>query len=198
MKYCFVDCETTGTSPDKHGLVQIAAVIAIDGKIVDRFDLKMCTFPDDVIDDEALKVNGLDRATIDSWPAPHGEYLAFVKRLARYCDKFDRADKYHFIGYNADFDASFVRKFFEKCGDKYFGSWFWWPIIDVSKVAGIRLMRDRHLLPDFKLATVAAHMQIPFDAEQLHNAMADVEITIKLFKRFMSDVPMLSYMVAKP
>lgn len=198
MKYCFVDCETTGTDPLKHGLVQLAGVIAVDGKIADRFKLEMCTFPDDKIEDEALNINGLDRMTIASWPTPFSVYTQLIQRLGRHCNKMDRSDKYHMIGYNADFDAAFIRKFFEKCGDKYFGSFFWWPIIDVSKIAGIRLMRERHLMNNFQLSTVASHMGVPFDRERLHDAMADVDITIKLFKLFMNDIPMLKKYAEAP
>jgi DNA polymerase III subunit epsilon len=195
MKYIVLDCETTGTNPALHGLIQMAGVIVVDGKVVDKFDFKLCTFPDDVIEDEALKVNGITREQIQSWTVPFEIYQRFTKLLARYCDKFDRSDKFFFVGYNGDFDASFVRRFFEKCGDKYFGSWFWWPIIDIAKLAGIRLMHDRHLMPDFKLVTVATHMQIPFNPEALHDAMADVAVTVQLFKRLMVDIPTMGSIV---
>lgn len=189
MKILYLDTETTGTDPLKHGLAQIAGMLTVDSKIVKRFDMKLRTFPTDVIEDQALEVNGLDRIAIARFPAPQLAYDMLIALLSEHCDKFNRLDKIHLVAYNGDFDAAFLRKFFEKCGDSYFGSWFYWPIIDVSKVAGIRLMRERHLLKDFKLATVAAHVGIGFDPEALHDATADVELTIKLFKVLMADVP---------
>ena len=37
MKRCFIDTETTGTDPQKHGIWQIAGIVTIEKKIVQRF-----------------------------------------------------------------------------------------------------------------------------------------------------------------
>jgi DNA polymerase-3 subunit epsilon len=197
VKLLFIDCETTGTNPDKHGLVQLAGSIFVDGLKVDQFNLKAAPFPADVIEDEALEVNGLTHAALSEFPNPSVSYRSFTRLLGRHCDKFDRADKFHFIGYNADFDSDFVRRWFEKNGDKYFGSFFWWPILDVSKLAGIRLMSQRHHLANFKLMTVARYMGIEVDESQAHDAFYDISLTMEIFKVLSRDLPLLNHMAAK-
>ena len=108
MKHIFIDTETTGTDPEKHGLIQIAGDIFIDGKHVERFDYRACPFGRDVIDEQALEVNGLTLDEISAFSPPKNTYLNFSDLLSKHCDKYRSSDKYHFIGYNADFDAKFA------------------------------------------------------------------------------------------
>ncbi len=182
MKLIFVDVETTGTDPVKHGLVQLAGQMFVNGKMVERFNIQSAPMPGDKIDDEALKVNGLTPLDLSMFQPARAAYMSFQPLLAKHCDKYNRADKFHFIGYNADFDADHVRSWFEKNGDVYFGSFFWWPVLDVSKLAGMRLMGKRHHLPNFKLMTVAKYCGIPVDENLAHNAMYDIDITMRLWK----------------
>ena len=52
--------------------------------------------------------------------------------LSAHVDRYDKRDKCFFAGYNGIFDLNFLHAFFKKCGDQYFGSYVWWPSIDVS------------------------------------------------------------------
>lgn len=185
MKCLYVDCETTGTIPDIHGLIQMAGALVVDGKMVEQFNLTARPFASDKIEEEALKVNNRSMSEIQSFPDAGKTYRLFTDILGRHIDKFDKKDKAHFVGYNADFDASFIRQFFVKNGDEYFGSWFWWPVLDVSKLAGIRLMHCRADLPNFKLMTVAEYLGVitKEDAEKnAHEAMFDIRITMRVMK----------------
>lgn len=194
MKLIFIDCETTGTDKDRHGLWQIAGSVVISNRAKETFDLKARPFPYDEVDDEALKVNGCTRELLDSYTDPQIVYMQLTEIIGRYVSKYDRTDKFHFIGWNADFDSDFVRKFFEKCGDKYFGSWFFWPVIDVTKLAGLYLMEDRWRMPDFKLATVAMHLGV-YEDTKLHDASNDIALTETIFN-YLAD-RMLPQQIAK-
>ncbi len=189
MKFCFIDCETTGTDPDMCALVQWAGKIVIDGKIVETFDIRAAPFDEDVIDLEALKVNGLTEMIIRSYLTPRTAYMDFIDVLKKHCDKYDKTDKIHFVGWNADFDADFVRAFMKKNGDPYFGSWFWFPILDISKLAGMQLAHRRHELFNFKLITVAQFIGIEVDESKTHDAMYDIDLTIEIFKRLARSMP---------
>jgi len=197
MKCLFIDVETSGTDFNKHALLQLAGSIFVDGKQVDTFNLQSAPFPGDVLEDEALEVNGLTREMIATFPDPKTTYRSFTSLLSKHCDKYQRADKLHLLGYNADFDAAFLRRWFEKNQDKYFGSFFWWPILDVSKLAGIRLMSTRHQLENFKLITVAKHMGITVDEEKAHDAMYDIQLTMEIARILIKDMPALKFMGAK-
>ena len=49
------------------------------------------------------------------------------------------------------------------------------------QMAMIRLWPERHKLDNFRLATVARHLDIEFDENSLHNALADVLLARKVF-----------------
>lgn len=183
-KYFFCDTETTGTDPKRHGIIQIAGLIytreddAWDFK--ESIDIKVQPFPADEIDDSALEVSGVTREALQDRLSPKVGYVRMTKTLGQYVDKFNRADKMIFAGYNARFDFDMLRAFWQKNGDNYFGSWFYFPPIDVMNLAAVRLIRSRHLLKDFKLATVSEHFKIEPEGN-LHDALADVLVTKQLF-----------------
>ena len=176
MKLCFVDLETTGTDPAQHGIVQIAGQLCINAK-KENFKFRMQIFPEDKVDLEAIKIHGLEPT---AGHAPKTVHAELVKLFSRYVDKYDKRDKLFFIAYNAQFDNAFLRKFFEKCGDKYFGSWFWFPYIDVMTLALSKLMNKRHGMENFKLGTVCRYLGIEFDMERAHGAEYDIAKTAEL------------------
>lgn len=101
--------------------------------------------------------------------------------LGRFVDRYDQTDKYHFLAYNARFDADHLRRWFEKCGSPFFGSWFWAPPIDVMSIAAVVLMSERPKLKNFRLATVASHLGISTPGPE-HDALADVELGQRVFQ----------------
>jgi len=181
MKLFFIDTETTGTNPAKHGLIQIGGIIEIDGKEIDRINILSAPYPDDVIEQEALNVNNRTEEEIRAFTLPQLAYRKFVEILNDHVNKYDRSDKFHFIGYNATFDEDFLRAWFRKAGNAYYGSYFFWPPIDVANLAAYHFMKRRHVFKDFKLMTVASAAGIQIDEEKAYDAMYDIEITRELF-----------------
>lgn len=193
MNICFVDTETTDTDKERSGLIQLAGAIAIEGKIVERFNLTAAPFDDDLIAEEALQVNGLTKGIIRGYQEPRRAYLIFIKMLGQYVDKYNPRDKFQLCGFNGDFDADMIRSWFKKNGDDYFGSWFWWPVIDVAKLAGIRYMDTRGQLPNFRLTTVAKFAGLEVDQAKAHDAMYDIDLTMRLFEMFTRDLTNLDF-----
>lgn len=195
MKSCFVDCETTGLT-ENHGIIQIAGALFNDATLLETFNIRMRPFDTDRIEDEALAVNGVTREQLATFQHSNAGYKEFQRILGKHINKYDRSDKAHFIGHNADFDADMIRAWFKKNMDDYFGSWFYYPILDVSKLAGIRLMRERHTLQNFKLMTVAKHLWLVTDEEVeagAHDAMLDVRITMRMFKLLTRDLSLFGF-----
>jgi DNA polymerase-3 subunit epsilon len=185
-KFLYCDTETTGTDPAKHGLIQIAGIIVVDGKEVESFNLKLKPHKNDTIEVEALKVNGI---TADQLEAP--DRLAasvglahFQRIMSKYVDKYNRKDKMVFCGYNARFDMDFIRALHEKEGDEYFGSWFWFPPVDVMNTAMLRFMHERDTFANFKLATVAERLGVKPEGN-LHDALVDVRLTRKILQHLL-------------
>lgn len=187
QKLCFIDCETTGLDAYKNGLIQLAGKIVIDGEERESFNHRIQPFSNDQIDQRALDTNGITREELKEYPSPVTIYTAFTALLGKYVDKFKSTDKFHFVAYNAPFDMEFVRAFFKKNNDEYFGSWFWFPPIDVMGIVAFQLQHKRASLSNFKLLSVAQHYGLPVKGKA-HDAMFDIELTQRLYEKIAGTV----------
>ncbi|MBW2451320.1 MAG: 3'-5' exonuclease [Deltaproteobacteria bacterium] len=195
QKLVFIDVETTGVNPERNGLIQISGCVQIDNQIVESFDFFVRPFPNDEIEEQALRVTGIDHRQLlppgapgflqvpgQEFCDPHDVYARLQVMFGRYVDQYDKTDKFQFVGYNAhSFDMPFLRSFWQKNGDRFFGSWFWYPCLDVMLIWAQLLQPKRSQLADFKLATVARHCQIDVDENRLHDSQYDIELTRKLW-----------------
>lgn len=181
-KLFHIDVETTGVDDRIHALVQLSGIIEIDGQEVERVNLDIRPFKGDKVSKEALEVTGNTIEGLREYPDAKEQYSRFTQVMEKYVDRFNRADKFYFIGYNSRFDEGFVRRFFEKCGDTYFGSWFHWPAIDVSNLAAIHFMQNGGKPNSMKLMSVAEALGIEIDEESAHDAMYDIIITKQIFE----------------
>ena len=185
-KILYFDTETTGLIPTQHGIHQLSFMIEIDGEVVKEADVKIQPFENDIIVEDALKVSGVTKEQIFQAPylPPTTVYSKLVATLALYVDKYKKDDKFFLCGYNSQsFDSPHLRSFFEKNGDKYFGSWFWSANLDVMVLAAQHLIKERPSMKDFQLNTVAATMGIEVDETKLHDAKYDLELTRLIYKQ---------------
>jgi DNA polymerase-3 subunit epsilon len=182
VKSIFIDCETTGLRPGQSGVLQIAGFIEINTKLVETFDMKCRPFPDDKVEEQALIVNGLSKEEIDEYPSPLDTYRKFIHLLRRYVDPYKKEDKFLWFGYNAPFDMDHLRAWFTKNEDTYFGSYFFFPPIDVMTIAAYMLQEERPRFKNFKLATVAEYLNITIEEGELHTALYDIKLTKKVLE----------------
>lgn len=185
-KILFLDLETTGVDPVVHGVWQIAGQIFVDGVEVERFDIKCQPVRGKMVSAEALLSCGVTLEALRELRPSHQGYQELLAILGRYVSKFDKKDKLFFVGYNAAFDSSFLRRWFEDHGDQYYGSWFWWPYVDLMTLAGAALMSVRATLENFKLGTVCRHLGIEFQDDEAHDAFYDVDKTRELCNKLFS------------
>lgn len=180
MKELFIDTETTGISPQA-GIWQIAGIIRIDGEVKEEFDLKCDIFEDDVVEPEAMSMANMTTKDLSKLPDPAETYESLIKILERYVDRYDKRDKFQFIGYGAEYDAKALRRWFEGFGDHYFGSWFWHPWICVMTLAAYAMRETRFRMPNFKLGTVLDYAGIKVADDRLHDALYDIRQTLLLY-----------------
>lgn len=176
MKNLYLDLETTGIKHMENGILQIAGLIEIDHQLVESFDYRVKPFPQDEITQEAFEIHGLDPKDGND---PGIVYRDLVEMFSKYCGRFDKKDKFNLIGYSVNFDERFLRQWFLKNNDKYFGSWFFWPYIDVMQMVAVELMAKRPQVESFKLIDI-----IKLYGSRLakaHDAMSDIKATQKLF-----------------
>lgn len=177
MKTIYFDVETTGIDYKKNGILQLAGIVELDGEEVERFNFKMKPFIDQVVEEDALKINKITWEQIKDFEEPFECYIQFIRILSKYVDRFDSSDKFTLIGYNSRFDDDFLREWFKRCNDKYYGSYFFWPAIDVANMVAVKYRKIRSSFLNFKLITVAKTLNIDVNEDEAHDAMYDVEVT---------------------
>lgn len=195
QKLVFLDVETTGINPERNGLTQISGAVQVGSEVVESFDYFVRPFPHDEIEASALEVTGIDPRQFlppehpdhlavpgQLFEDPKEIYLRLLGILKKHVDQYDKMDKFHFVGYNAhSFDMPFMRRFWDKNNDRFFGSWFWYPCLDVMLLWAQILRDERAKLANFKLATVAKHCGIDVDETRLHDSFYDIELTRQLW-----------------
>lgn len=180
-KIFWIDLETTGTSHYKHDIIQLAGLVDIDGVVVEEINLRIKPINMDAIDNKALEVNQKTRAEIAAYPAPQLAFNTFKTHLGKYVDPYDKQDKFVPAGYFVKFDLDFLRSYFRKMKDKYFGSWFTSVFIDVQTFVAMEVTAGRLSLPNYKLGTVCGVCQIEINA---HDALSDIKATRMIYERY--------------
>jgi DNA polymerase-3 subunit epsilon len=187
-KRIWIDTETTSRDAETTGLLQLSGFTKIGGEIKDKFNFFIKPFPNQFIDDEALAVNNIKRDDIKNFLEPIDAYKKFIRILTRHVDPYEkkeRKEKFHFFGYNSNFDMTVLRKFFENNNDKYFGSFFYFPYIDVMTLAALELENERKNIENFKLNTVFSYVGLTLpEGLTWHDAEADTLAAEMLFNYF--------------
>jgi DNA polymerase III subunit epsilon len=180
MKQIYIDTETSGLDPYKNGIWQIAGMVVV-GNHAEPFDFKVRPFETDEISPMALEMSKMTEQEMRSLEKPEVVHKQLTALMGRFVDKYDKNDKFIFYGYNAKFDADMLRAWFGKCGDKYYGSWFYSPPVDIMATAAFHLAEKRHELKDFKLETVVEYLGLKAEEEgEFHSADVDILYTYLL------------------
>ena len=188
VAWMFLDVETTGLSIGKHGIIQMSGFIEATYHDPAEFNLFCRPQKGVELSDQILEWHGLSRAEVEAYPLPRDAYNQLRNLLREFVDPFNKRQKMHIVAYNAPFDTDFLRDFFKREGDKYFGSFFWHPPIDVMTLAAFRFQRRREHFQDFKLATVAKQLGLEVEKENLHDGLYDVRLTRDVYYALIEDM----------
>lgn len=183
MKLFYFDVETTGLDPKKNSIYQLSFIVEKDNEIICRGEINMQPAEiDELPDDYVTPVGNITKAQLLTYQKPNEAFNSMMSILNMYCDRFDKKDKFFIVGYNTQtFDIPFLREFFSRNNNNYFGSYFWNHSFDCIVLALHYLRNERADMPDFKLETVAKQLEIRADG-QLHDANTDVRITRAIYK----------------
>lgn len=183
IRKVFLDVETTGLRPDIHDVIEIGGLMTIGDEVVtDKFLLTCQPRSYNNISPEALEVNHYTVDKLKELDDPDKVHADFVRLLERHVSRYDPQSKYFFYAWNAPFDEAFIRAFLGKAGNKYFGSWFFHPSIDIRVLAGEHFLKERHDMTAFHLNTVARKLGILIKEDKLHNASHDAELAYKIYR----------------
>lgn len=159
-KFAVLDFETGGTDAKRHALCSVA-VVRVDEALneVDRYYTLIIDTPDKIIDDEALRINGLTRQQIAQEGNLWYNVYADIRNLLRGCIP---------VAHNAQFDFRFLKERgypVEMAVCTMETSWLVWP----SQKAKLNIVYHRMYGHEF---------------EGAHNSLYDVLATIELMKWF--------------
>ncbi len=185
----WLDLETTGLKAKENGIIQMSFMIENNGRIIDEFTSYVQPLSTDVIEDAALEVNGITREQLGTFPEPEAVLSALLTFLEKHVNKYNTLDKLLIGGYNSKkFDSGFLREWFKKLGDKYYGSYFFWRGIDVMDHAIMYYSVTNQKIPmlkgEMKLTAVAERFKVL--VENAHDARADIGMTRELYHKINS------------
>jgi DNA polymerase-3 subunit epsilon len=197
MKKIFYDLETSGLDKNKCSIIQLSGYVEIDGEVQDFFDFKMRPWDGSDFEPKALELyenRGISMDEILLYSNPKIVFKKFQELLCKYVNKYDKKDKFYLYGYNnRGFDDDFLRNYFTKMNDPYFGSFFHQNTIDIMVLASEYLLEVRPNMPNFKLQTVAEVLQLDVQPEMLHDAEYDVKLTRLAYNIFKSNPDFKKY-----
>jgi len=184
-KVFYFDVETTGLDPKKQDIIQVAYLIEINGEVKEEGNLELQPFDYASINPKALEISHRTVEDLKTYPQPKEIYLKLGKTFAKYVDKYNKKDKFTPAGYRVEFDLGFLREFWFKNGDKYFGSYFDYHILD--PITTLYLLRHKKIieLPDYHLATVCKYFGIPLQA---HDALSDIKATREVIQKVLGHI----------
>jgi DNA polymerase III epsilon subunit-like protein len=193
MKNLWFDCETTGLDPKANDILTLALKIYIDGELKETKHYKMQPLRWDNISPEALAKNHLTLDEIKTFQKPSEAFKDLKATFCKYIDPFmkNKPEDYKFRpgGYNVGFDINFLTEFFKKNGDNFIGSFLDYHKRDVMQEALLMDELGLFKFPSFKLENVAPHLEVAM--ENAHDAMCDVETTIKVHDIFIARLQQL-------
>ena len=175
-KILYFDSETTGLDPVQNSMHQIGGLIEVDGKVVDKFSIKMRPMTN-TWSQEAMTKGKVTWEQIQGYQPHQDAYAQFKDKLYKYLPK---GEKYFIVMYNQSFDDPFLRAWMKANGG-YFGNMFWNPSICAMIMAGEALWELRSSMPNFKLDTVVSMFEDmlnpdephKFHPEKAHDALYD-------------------------
>ena len=186
MTQFFCDVETTGLDPYTCSIFQISGIIVHNG-VEEEFDFRIKPYRGEIITPEASEKTGITNEELSTYPSNDEVFPQFLVLLDKYELGKAYANKAFFVGYNSDFDMKFLRSWFEFNGDTKFGYRFWWPDLDVCRLAAFHLAGKRLEMRGFKLVDVYKYI-FGETFDNAHNSLADIKATRRLFNYFLQEM----------
>jgi DNA polymerase III subunit epsilon len=169
----FIDVETTGTDPNVHEIIEIAAIIVRlkddTLTITDQIDLKVQPKHIESADPVALRVNGYNEA---DWLFA----VSLEEAMKSFAQKVEGAV---FVAHNVIFDHAFVSAAFERTGVE--NTMHYHKLDTISMAFGV--LHNSDDMSKLSLRALCQHFEI--ENKDAHSAYADAYATYELFKKLL-------------
>lgn len=174
MNYLALDLETTGLSPDKHAITQIACIPIINGVKKDPF--MSCVKPHHgaVIDPYALEIQKKTHKQIMEYP----EASIVIENLCSWLKSQDTM--FGMLGQNISFDQRFLYSFFCRNMMRNEYLMFFRPKYHCTLALAKEVFKGKRNKPSSnKLGDLCSYFKI--NLTNAHDALADIEATYELY-----------------
>lgn len=171
----YVDVETTGLEPSLCSIFQLSGIIIHDG-VEEEFNFRMRPYRGETISEEASKKTGITQEELDTYPDQAEVFIQWLQLLNKHININDFKNRAYFIGYNSDFDRRFIRSWHEFNQNDKMGWYFFFPDIDVMRIAAFFLMGKTGQLRSFKQETVYKYITGK-ELKGAHDSMNDIRAT---------------------
>lgn len=173
-----VDVETAGFDPQRHALLEIAAVVIRmrpDGVLEPSAPLACHVLPfvGSEIDPRALAFNGIDPDHPFRDAIPEHDALSRILTPIRKAVKSTGCNRAVLVGHNAHFDLGFLKAAIERTGFKR-SPFHAFSVLDTVSLAGLAFGQT-------VLAKAAQAAGLGWQNSEAHSAIYDAEQTARLF-----------------
>jgi DNA polymerase-3 subunit alpha (Gram-positive type) len=170
--YIFADCETTGLSPEKERMTEIAMIRCDENfEVIDTFE--MLINPERVITDKIVEITGITEEMVEDAP----KYNEAIPQIHEWFNYNPENKQIIFVAHNAKFDIGFINQ----AGRDILGKEIVKDFIDTVSVA-------RECFPywkNHKLETCCKKFGVVNN--QAHRAMSDTLALVAVGKRLISE-----------
>lgn len=170
----FIDVETTGTDPEQHEIIEIAAIIAKLKDdvltITDHIDVKVLPKHIETADPVALRVNGYNEA---DWLFA----VSLEEAMKSFAQKVEGAV---FVAHNVIFDFNFVDRALVSTGIE--NTMHYHKLDTISMAFGV--LHNGEDMSKLSLRALCQHFNI--ENKAAHSAYADAYATYELFKKLLA------------
>jgi DNA polymerase-3 subunit epsilon len=157
--YSIIDIETTGLSPNREKITEIAIYVHDGEKVIDEFTTLLN--PEIEIPYRITQLTGINNKMVKESP----KFYEVAKRIV------EMTEDTIFVGHNVHFDYNFIRKEFRELGYDY----------QRKKMCTARL--SRKLLPGRRSYSLGKLCQeLGIENPHRHRAFGDAKATLKLFE----------------
>lgn len=183
QKELWIDFEGTGRNPELHEPTQVSGTLCDE-----EFNIFMRPTKWDIIEPDALEVQGKTLEDLKAYPEPQAGFLQLISLFSRHIDKYNKSDKAKIFAYNSQYDMTMLFKLFRLYSpdgakgfkEYYVGNYFHKNAICVMNayIFAVELGKFTPPLVDYKLVNVCKEHGIEFGA---HDALEDIVATKKLY-----------------
>lgn len=182
MILCVLDTETTGLSPEKHEVIQVAGIFCDDRlNELERVSFRIRPQFIERADKRALEINGYDPRT---WKPKFFSHKKAYEFLSNRVKKYElEGEDVVFTGQNVMFDYRFLQSGFTSAGVKFpFTS----TTLDLMDIAKMWSAEKNIRLKKLSLKYLAEFTQQV--NTNPHDAEADAEVTLDVLRWFINDL----------